>query len=74
MRIKCSQPCVQLYNACETDEIGKGGARYRKGSAVCIEPQHRPNCVNLMGVEIPVADDKKSYRHTIRYEFYANKT
>jgi len=72
MKLKCSQPCVQLYNACETNEVGKNGAQYLKGSAVCLEPQHQPNCVNLPGVDVPVADDKMSYKHTIRYEFYVN--
>ena len=28
MRVKCSVPCLQCYNACETDEIGKGDAAF----------------------------------------------
>ena len=43
MRMKCSAPCIQCYTACETNEIGKGGAVYGKGSAICLEPQHFPN-------------------------------
>ncbi len=69
MRMKCSAPCIQCYNACETNEIGKGGAVYGKGSAICLEPQHFPNNVNIPEAETPFADAKQSYKHTVRYEF-----
>lgn len=70
LRMYCTQPCMQLYTACETDERGgKGGVHYNPFDAVCLEPQHIPNAMHLEGVSVPVADKYGSYRHTVIYEF-----
>lgn len=69
LRIYCTQPCIQLYTACETNEYGKNGAHYHPFDAICLEPQHMPNSMHIEGATVPETDAYGSYRHTVIYEF-----
>ena len=71
MEVSCTQPCMQLYTACETHEAGKNGANYQPYDAVCLEAQHFPNAVNIPGVETPYTGPDGCYRHRVRYTFSA---
>ena len=44
MEVETTQPGIQLYTGnVLTDRTGKGGARYGKNGALCLETQHFPN-------------------------------
>jgi len=47
MSVETTEPGVQLYTANGTsDRKGKNGADYGRRSALCLETQHYPNCIN----------------------------
>ncbi|MBQ4641648.1 MAG: galactose mutarotase [Oscillospiraceae bacterium] len=69
LRMHCTQPCMQLYAACEMDEYGKDGAHYKPFDAICLEPQHQPNAMHIQDAAVPETDEYGSYRHTVIYEF-----
>ena len=71
LQVSCTQPCMQLYTACETHETGKGGVQYHPYDAVCLEAQHFPNAVNIPDVETPHTDPGGCYRQEVHYIFSA---
>ncbi len=48
MEVFTTEPGVQFYSAIHLDEtiVGKGGAKYQKYGAICLETQHYPDSPN----------------------------
>ncbi|MCD8241634.1 MAG: galactose mutarotase [Lachnospiraceae bacterium] len=63
-------PGVQVYTANGlSDRNGKGGARYARREAVCLETQYFPNSVNIPSFRQPVFDAGQHCRTTTVYRF-----
>jgi len=48
MEVWTTEPGVQLYSAIHLNEtfVGKGGTKYQKYGALCLETQHYPDSPN----------------------------
>ncbi len=70
MDVYTNLPGVQVYTANGlTDRKGKGGARYARREAVCLETQYFPNSVNIPTFRQPVFDAGQHCRTTTAYRF-----
>jgi aldose 1-epimerase len=70
MRVHTDQPGVQLYvGNMLKNQAGKGGARYPRRSALCLETQHFPDAPNHPHFPSVVLRPGETYRHTCIYEF-----
>ncbi|MDC0935505.1 galactose mutarotase [Pirellulales bacterium] len=70
MRCHTDQPGVQLYTAGGLNgDAGKGGRRYAKHSAVCLETQHFPDSPNHPTFPTTILNPGETYRHICVYEF-----
>ncbi|KAM3849636.1 galactose mutarotase-like [Diretmus argenteus] len=69
LEVSTSQPGVQFYTANVLDGslMGKGGARYRKHSAFCLETQNWPNAVNQASFPDSLLRPGEEYRHITRF-------
>jgi aldose 1-epimerase len=65
-----TQPGVQLYTANHFKGIaGRGGARYEKFGAFCLETQHFPDAVNQPRFPSIILRPGETYRQTCVYKF-----
>ncbi|MEE2659573.1 MAG: aldose epimerase family protein [Candidatus Latescibacterota bacterium] len=72
METLTSQPGVQLYTSNFLSDLhGKGGARYDKHGALCLETQHFPNAINQPDFPSIILHPGERYRHTTEYQFSA---
>jgi aldose 1-epimerase len=71
MRIRTSQPGIQFYsgNLLDGTVIGKGGARYVRHAALCLEPQHYPDSPNRPEFPSTVLNPGMLYREFTIYSF-----
>ncbi len=71
MEIFTDQPGVQLYCSGALDPVvtGKNGARYGRGSALCLETQNFPDAPNHPHFPSSVLRPGETYRHGMRYVF-----
>ena len=69
MAVYTDCPGVQFYSANYTDEIGKGGARYPKRSAICLETQFYPDAVNHPEWPQPIYKAGEKYPSETKYCF-----
>ena len=69
MAVYTDCPGVQFYSANYTDEIGKGGARYPKRSAICLETQFYPDAVNHPEWPQPIYKAGEKYHSETKYCF-----
>lgn len=69
MAVYTDCPGVQFYSANYTDEVGKGGARYPKRSAICLETQFYPDSVNHPEWPQPITKAGQKYRSETKYRF-----
>lgn len=71
MSLRANQPGCQLYtgNFLDGTLAGKGGARYARHGAFCLETQHHPNAVNLPDFPSPILRPGKKYDHKMVYAF-----
>jgi aldose 1-epimerase len=61
---------VQLYvGNMLKNQAGKGGKRYPRRSALCLETQHFPDSPNQPHFPSVVLRPGETYRHTCVYEF-----
>lgn len=64
-------PGIQFYAGnCITPQTGKGGAKYEKRSALCLETQYFPNAVNEPDFASPVFTPDQKYTTTTIYKFF----
>ena len=70
IEIRTNQPGVQLYTGNFLDGIkGRGGARYDKHSAFCLETQNFPNAINIPSFPSAILEPGSVYRHTTVHRF-----
>jgi len=71
MDVFTTKPGVQLYtsNNLAGPVTGKGGVRYDKWGAVCLETQYFPNAVKHKHFPSPVLKAGEQYNHTTIYKF-----
>lgn len=71
MEVLATAPGSQLYtgNYLDGTITGKGGWRYGKRSALCIEPQHYPDTPNQPSFPSCVLHPGETYKQTIIYKF-----
>ncbi|MCR5108894.1 MAG: galactose mutarotase [Lachnospiraceae bacterium] len=63
-------PGVQFYAGnCIADDIGKGGAKYSKRGAFCLETQFYPDSINQEGFIKPVIEANVPFKTTTVYQF-----
>jgi len=71
MDVLTTEPGAQFYsgNFLDGTITGKGGWKYTKRSALCIEPQHYPDTPNQPGFPPVTLSPGETYRNTIIYKF-----
>ncbi len=70
MEMWTTEPGIQFYTGNFLDGIaGKNGARYRRHSAFCLEPQHFPDSVNQPQFPSIILRPGQTYRQTTLYKF-----
>lgn len=72
IRMNCftDMPCIQVYTGNSLSaEGGKGGARYGRYSAICLETQRYPNAANCPAFPSVVLRAKEVFRTCTTYAF-----
>ena len=70
MTVLSDLPGIQFYAGNMISPLtGKGGIRYEKRSAFCLETQFYPNSINQEGFDKPVIEADKPYKTTTIYKF-----
>ena len=70
MEVETDLPGVQLYTTNQLQECsGKGGARYGRHQAVCLETQFWPDAVHHPTWDQPVFGPERPYRSHTTYRF-----
>lgn len=71
LEVSTNQPGVQFYTANFLDgsTAGKGGSRYGKHSAFCLETQNWPDAVNQASFPDCLLRPGEVYQHVTRYTF-----
>jgi len=70
MEIYTTQPGVQLYTANWIDnEKGKGGKKYQRRWAFCLETQHFPDAINKPHFPSAILNPGEEYRHSCVHKF-----
>jgi aldose 1-epimerase len=70
MEIHTTQPGVQLYSANWIDnEKGKGGKKYNKRWAFCLETQHFADAINKPHFPSVILDPGEEYSHSCVHRF-----
>jgi aldose 1-epimerase len=71
MEVLSTEPGTQVYtgNYLDGSIVGKGGWRYQKRSAFCIEPQHYPDTPNQPSFPSVVLAPGETYKTCIAYRF-----
>ncbi|WP_407541819.1 aldose epimerase family protein (plasmid) [Deinococcus radiomollis] len=73
MQLWTTEPGVQVYsgNFLDGQIVGRGGARYQQGSAVCLEPQHAPDSPNQPAFPSVILRPGEVYRTHSEWRFSA---
>jgi aldose 1-epimerase len=72
MEVYTTQPGVQLYTANWMDnEKGKGGKKYQRRWAFCLETQHFADAINKPHFPSTILNPDEEYKHTCIYKFTA---
>jgi aldose 1-epimerase len=70
MEVFTTQPGVQLYSANWIDnEKGKGGKRYQRRWAFCLETQHFADAINKPHFPSTILNPGEEYKQTCAYKF-----
>jgi aldose 1-epimerase len=72
MEVLSTEPGTQFYsgNFLDGTIVGKGGWRYQKRAAFCIEPGHYPDSPNQPSFPSVALAPGETYRNTIVYRFF----
>jgi aldose 1-epimerase len=72
LEVFTTQPGVQLYTANWIDgEKGKGGKKYGRRWAFCLETQHFPDAINKPHFPSTILNPGEEYKHSCVYKFTA---
>jgi aldose 1-epimerase len=70
MEVYTTQPGVQLYTANWIDnEKGKGGKKYQRRWAFCLETQHFADAINKPHFPSTILNPGEEYKHSCIYKF-----
>jgi Galactose mutarotase and related enzymes len=70
MEVFTTQPGIQLYSANWIDnEKGKGGKRYQRRWAFCLETQHFADAINKPHFPSTILNPGEEYKHICAYKF-----
>ncbi len=70
LEVYTTQPGVQLYTANWIDgEKGKGGKKYGRRWAFCLETQHFPDSINIPHFPSTILNPGEEYKHVCIYKF-----
>jgi len=70
MEVITTQPGVQLYSANWIDnEKGKGGKKYQRRWAFCLETQHFADAINKPHFPSTILNPGEEYKHSCIYKF-----
>jgi aldose 1-epimerase len=70
MEVLTTQPGVQLYSANWIDnEKGKGGKKYQRRWAFCLETQHFADAINKPHFPSTILNPGEEYKHICMYKF-----
>ncbi len=70
MEVETDQPGVQFYTANFLEgQLGKGGKKYARRSALCLETQHFPDAPNQPDFPSTVLRPGETYKHICVYKF-----
>ena len=71
LEVYTTKPAMQVYTANFLDgsDIGKGNVIYPRRSAVCLETQFVPNCINCDNFTSPVLKCGDKYNHCTIFKF-----
>ncbi len=73
MEVFTDQPAIQFYagNFLDGTVAGKGGVKYAKRSALCLETEGFPNSPNMPSFPSPVLRPGQTYMHVLIHKFFA---
>jgi aldose 1-epimerase len=73
MEISTDQPAIQFYggNFLDGTVAGKGGVKYAKRSALCLETEGFPDSPNKPNFPSPVLRPGQTYKHVMIHKFSA---
>jgi len=70
LEVYTTQPGVQFYTANWIDgEKGKGGKKYGRRWAFCLETQHFPDSINIPHFPSTILNPGEEYKHVCIYKF-----
>ena len=66
-----TEPGIQLYtgNFLDGSDVGKGGTKYTKNMAFCLETQHYPDSVHQPRFPTTILEPGQTYTQTTLYQF-----
>jgi aldose 1-epimerase len=74
MEVYTTQPSIQLYTGNRLDGVvGKGGKRYVRFSAFCLEPQRDPDAVHQPAFPSVIVRPGEMYRESIAFRFTTDR-
>lgn len=73
MEVFTDQPAIQFYagNFLDGTAVGKGGVKYGRRSALCLETEGFPDAPNQPAFPSPVLRPGEIYQHTLIHKFSA---
>ncbi len=73
MEVFTDQPAIQFYagNFLDGTAVGKGGVKYARRSALCLETEGFPDAPNQPAFPSPVLRPGEIYQHTLIHKFSA---
>ena len=71
MEVLTNFPGVQLYCACNLDDVGKGGIQYHPYEAICLETQMFPDAIHHDNFASAVIDKGEVKGFLTGYRFSA---
>lgn len=73
MEVLTTEPGIQFYsgNFLDGTDVGKGGVRYGKNHAFCLETQHYPDSVHQPSFPTTILQPGETYKQTTLYRFSA---
>jgi aldose 1-epimerase len=70
MEVYTTQPGVQFYSGNWLNgEVGKGGKKYGRRWAFCLETQHFPDSINIPHFPSTILNPGDEYKHICAYKF-----
>ncbi|XP_061174702.1 galactose mutarotase-like [Saccostrea echinata] len=69
LEVYSTEPGLVFYTSYYLNETGKGGAKYKKYGAFCLEAAHYPDSPNKPNFPSTLLDPSETYQQTTSYKF-----